>query len=43
MLLLLLSGTPEGYGAGPEPMIYLSFLLPAVFLAAIWWLGRNTV
>ncbi len=43
MQLLLLAGTPEGYGVGLEPLVYLSFLLPALFLAVIWWMGRNTV
>jgi hypothetical protein len=40
---LLLAGVPEGYGVGLEPLVYLSFLLPALLLAFIWWLGRNTV
>lgn len=44
MLALLLAPTPEGYGVGLEPLVYLSFLLPIVVLALIWWIGsRNTV
>ena len=44
MLALLLAPTPEGYGVGLEWLVYLSFLLPVVVLAAIWWFGsRRTV
>lgn len=44
MLALLLAPTPEGYGVGLEWLVYLSFLLPIVALALIWWIGsRNTV
>lgn len=44
MLALLLAPTPEGYGVGLEWLVYLSFLVPVVVLAVIWWLGsRNTV
>jgi hypothetical protein len=44
MLALLLAPTPEGYGVGLEWLVYLSFLLPVLFLAVVWWLGsRNTV
>ena len=44
MLALLLAPTPEGYGVGLEWLIYLSFLVPVVLLAVIWWLGsRRTV
>ena len=44
MLALLLAPTPEGYGVGLEWLVYLSFLVPVVLLAVIWWLGsRRTV
>lgn len=44
MLALLLAPTPEGYGTGLEPLIYISFLVPVVLLAVIWWAGsRRTV
>lgn len=44
MLALLLAPTPEGYGVGLEWLVYLSFILPVLFLAVVWWLGsRNTV
>ncbi|MDT0631799.1 hypothetical protein RQM47_07650 [Rubrivirga sp. S365] len=44
LLLALLAPTPEGYGVGLEPLVYLSVLVPILLLAAIWWYGsRNTV
>ena len=44
MIALLLAPTPEGYGVGLESLVYLSFLLPILVLALIWWIGsRNTV
>ena len=44
MPALLLAPTLEGYGVGLEPLIYLSFLLPVVFLALVWYFGsRRTV
>lgn len=44
MPALLLAPTPEGYGVGLEWLVYLSFILPVLFLAAVWWYGsRNTV
>lgn len=44
LLALLLAPTPEGYGVGLEPLVYLSFIIPVLLLAAIWWYGsRNTV
>ena len=43
-LLALLAPTPEGYGVGLEPLVYLSFLVPVLLLIGIWWYGsRNTV
>ena len=43
-LLALLAPTPEGYGVGLEPLVYLSFIVPVLLLAGIWWYGsRNTV
>ena len=36
-------GRPEGYGVGLEWLVYLSFLVPVVLLAVIWYFGsRNT-
>ena len=44
MLALLLAPTPEGYGVGLEWLVYLSFIVPILVLAGIWWIGsRNTV
>lgn len=44
MPALLLAPTSEGYGVGLEWLVYLSFILPVLFLAAVWWYGsRNTV
>ncbi len=44
MIALLLAPTPDGYGVGLEPLVYLSFILPILLLAAIWWFGhKNTV
>ena len=44
LLALLLAPTPEGYGVGLEPLVYLSFLIPVLLLIGIWWYGsRNTV
>ncbi len=44
LAILLAAPTPEGYGVGLEFLVYLSFLIPVVLLAVIWYLGsRNTV
>ena len=44
LALLLAAPTPEGYGTGLEFLVYLSFLIPVVLLAVVWWLGsRRTV
>ena len=44
MTLLALAPTPEGYGVGLEWLVYASFVVPIVLLAALWWYGsRHTV
>lgn len=44
MPTLLLALAPDGHGVGLEPLVYLSFILPILLLAAIWWFGhKNTV
>ena len=43
-MALLLAPTPAGYGVGLEWLVYVSFVLPTVLLAVLWWIGsRNTV
>lgn len=43
-MVALLAPTPEGYGVGLEPLVYLSVILPILLLFGIWWFGsRNTV
>lgn len=44
LFALLLAPTPDGYGVGLEWLVYVSFLVPIVVLALIWWAGsKNTV
>ncbi|WP_179270980.1 hypothetical protein [Rubricoccus marinus] len=44
LLAFLLAPTPEGYGTGLEWLPIVSFVVPLLLLAAIWFLGsRNTV
>ncbi len=42
-LLALLAPTPEGYGVGLEWLVYASFVVPAVLLVLIWWIGNRRI